>query len=169
MEETGSKVTSHIVKGVFLAIILIIYSLTGHFTNLLQRDWFFMEGVGIFVAGVIWSVINYAGQLNGDINFAGLLTYGLKLTAVVTCLMFLYSLVELYVFFPNYMDEVVKNYVLRAAKGGQFDKDNYNEYKDQARRVLTTMRFAGTVMGTMIMGLLASLIGGALAKKNPGA
>jgi len=164
---TGNNITSHVTKGLILAVILIIYSVVGHLANLLQRDWYFMEGVGIFVAGIVWGVVNYAGQMKGEVDFSKLLVYGLKLAAVVTCLLFIYSLLEVYLFFPGYMQQKVMSYALRASKNGKIDQESYNANKDEAVKVLTTMYFAGTVMGTMIVGLLSTLVGGVLAKKNP--
>ncbi len=164
---TAGNITSHVTKGFILAVILIIYSITGHLANLFKYDWFVMEGVGIFVAGVIWGVINHAGQMKGNVTFQTLLVHGLRLTAVFTCLYFVYTLLEVYVLFPHYLDGLVKEMALRTANAGKIDQDKFDENKNEARKVLATMRFAGMVMGPMIIGLLATMLGGVLAKKNP--
>jgi hypothetical protein len=132
-------------------------------------NWFIWVRLAIFVAGVAGSVVYYGSQMRGNVNFSMLLVHGLKLTAVVTCIYFVYSLLEINVFFPGYLDEVVKQGLAEAAKNGQINQEKVAENMGQARKVAAVMLMAGVVMGTMIMGLLASLAGSVLTKKSPAA
>jgi hypothetical protein len=169
MEVNGVTVTSHIFKGLVLAAVLIVYALTAEITHASQKEWFLGVWILIFAVGVIWGVVSYGAQMQGNVNFSTLMVHGLKLTAVVTCMYFIFSLLEMYVFFPHALDEIVKQGFAEAAKAGTIDQEKFAAHKDEARKVVAVMRLAGVVMGTMVAGLLASLVGCALAKKTPGA
>ncbi len=167
MEVTGNTPTSHIIKGLVLAAILIAYAVVGEVAHTSHTEWFGWVKVVLLAIGTITGVLTYAAQLQGNVNFSQLLVHGLKMTAVVTCLYFIFSLLEIYVFFPGSLDEMVKLGLAEAAKNGKIDQQKVTENMGQARKVVAIMLLAGVVMGTMIMGLLAALFGAVLAKKNP--
>lgn len=166
MEVTGNKITSHIFKGLVLAGILIVYAVVGELTHTSHTEWFGWVKVVLLAIGIITGVLTHAAQLQGNVNFSQLLVHGLKTTAVVTCLYFIFSLLQLYVFFPGSLDEMVKLGLADAAKNGKIDQQKVAENMGQARKVVAIMLLAGVVMGTMILGLLAALLGAVLAKKN---
>src|SRR5689334_23368353 len=106
--EPETKVMTHITKGLVLSLIIVVYSLVGHLLNLDLEQWYGMISIGIFLIGIIWSVIFYGQQMNYSISFGNLFAHGFKVTAVAICITFIYTLLSVYVLFPDTIDKIVQ-------------------------------------------------------------
>src|SRR4051794_31519952 len=102
-----TKVVTHITKGLVLSLILIIYSLVGHLLNFDLEQWFGWLSMVIFLIGIIWSVNVYGNQMSNTVTFGNLFSHGFKVTAVVVCITFIYTLLSVYVIFPDTIDKIV--------------------------------------------------------------
>ncbi len=161
------KITTHIEKGILISLILCVVDLVGHFTKIYLENWFMGVSTVLTVGAIIWSVLLYGKQMNNDVTFGNLFAHGFKTTAVITCIMFVYTLLSAYVIFPDFIDQVVEKGLADARKQGTVSEEDLSKNIGMIKNITTITIFAGVVLGELIIGAIASLIGAAVAKKNP--
>jgi hypothetical protein len=161
------KITSHIVKGFIIALILIIVSVIGHLANLALESWYGWIGIVIFFAAVVWSVNLYGKQMNYNVTFGNLFAHGFKVSAVIVCITFIFTLLSLYVIFPDTTDQILQKAIEEARKQNNGSSEQIEQNMDMVRKITTITILAGSVIGGLVVGVLASLIGAAATRKNP--
>lgn len=162
-----TTVTSHITKGVLLSLIFIVFNLAGHLLNVDLESWFGWVGLAIFVVAIIWCVIIYGKQMNNNVTFGNLFAHGFKITAVVICITFLYTLLSVYVLFPDTIDRMMQKGVEKAINDGRMTSDQAEQSMPMMRKIITISILAGSVFIDALIGAISSLIGAAITKKNP--
>ncbi len=161
-----NKITSHVVKGVIIALLLIAFGLitylTGQFAN---KSLQYIQYV-ILIGGIIWSCTSYAKQLNGNVTFGNVFAHGFKTTAVITVLTCIYTFIAMKILFPDMADKI-----LSEAKKGMEEKNLSDEDIDKAlkmtRDYLVPFAIGGILLMFSIVGAISSLIGAAVSKKKP--
>jgi hypothetical protein len=160
------KVTTPAVKGVIISLILIVFSLVIMFLNLTPN-----KGLGslqfiIFVAGIIWSAILYAKQMNANVTYGNVFAHAFKVTAAVTAIMVVYTVISLKFISPEQLQRGIEE-----ARTNMEAKNMSDEQIEKAisitRKFAVPFSMAGVLLVFMFIGLIASLIGAAVAKKNP--
>ena len=158
-----TKIMSHIAKGLILSLILIVISLAGHLLNVDLESWFGWTSGAIFLIGIIWGVNFYGKQMNNNVTFGNLFAHGFKITAVVICITFLYTLLSLYVLFPDSIDRIIE----KSIQQGKMTSDQYQQNAPTIKKIFTVTILAGSIFGGAVVGAIGSLIGAAITKKNP--
>jgi uncharacterized membrane protein YcgQ (UPF0703/DUF1980 family) len=159
------KITSHIVKGSMIALLLILINIIGQLTGFIYHENYRWIGTTTYVLALIISAIYFSKQHGQQINFGMAFTHGFKTTAVITCLLFIYTLLSVYLLFPQQIDHFVQLGVEEAKRQGKTDAE-MKEGMTIARKVLVISFLAGGLMINLITGVLGSLLGAAIAKKN---
>ncbi len=160
------EITTHIVKGVIITLILIVFGLVTYFTGTYMNKAVQYIQYVILFAGIIWSCILYANQLNNNVTFGNIFAHGFKTTAVIMALLCVYTFISLKFLFPEMQDKIFiearKNMEAQGAadadiaKGLKMMKDNFMVFA-----------IGGILLMFSIFGAIASLIGAAVAKKKP--
>jgi hypothetical protein len=166
LEQPPKKVTSNVTKGIIIALLLCVLSLISYFTKSQQSNWAKWLPLLILAGGIIYSCISYANENDGLVTFGNTFAHGFKVTAVVTILMILFNVLFILVF-PD-----VKTQALEITRQEMEKQPNVtSEQIDTGMRFMDKgfylLMFAGILLGTLITGVIASLIGAAVAKKNP--
>lgn len=159
------KVTSHIVKGVIISLVFIIINVIGHLANVILESWFGWTILILFSVAIIWSVIIYSNQMQNNVTFGNLFAHGFKVTAVVACITFVYTILSVYLLFPDFIDQVVQKSMEQARKQGKVTDEQIEQGMGIAKKITTITILAGSVLGNLLIGAIASLIGAAVAKK----
>lgn len=159
------KVTSPVMKGLLIALILIIIGFVGRYANLQFEPWFAWVSYGLLIGGIIISCITYSNQMDHNVTFGNVFANGFKTTAVVTCLTILFMVI-LMLAMPEMKEEMLENARTQAAKGPATE-----EQVEQSMQIFNKMFWVfiigGILLAYLFMGCIASLIGAAVAKKNP--
>ena len=158
---------THITKGLLLALVLIVFSLAGHLLNIDLESWFGWIATGIFIIIVIWSVNFYGKQMNYNVTFGNLFAHGFKVTAVAICITFLYTLLSVYVIFPDSIDRIVQKGMDKAIQDGKMTSDQAQQNMEMIKKITTISILAGSILINAIIGAVGSLIGAAVTKKKP--
>lgn len=161
-----AKVTPSVSKGVIISLILIVFSLAIQFMNLTQNKAVSSLQFVILLAGIIWSCTSYAKQMNANVTFGNVFSHGFKVAAAVTAIMVVYTIISLMFINPE-----MKDLALQQARTQMEEKHLSDDQIDNALN-LTTKYFIPFTVGSillvfLIVGLIAALIGAAVAKKNP--
>ena len=164
MEE--QKIMSHFIKGILISLIVIVLGIVGYFAGISMESWFSWSVNGILFIAIIIACIHYANQKDGYVTFGNVFSHGFKTSAIIALILVAYTLLSLTILFPD-----IKDKVLEMTQKGMEEK---NQSDDQIETALGFMRkfflvFAvfGAMIGTLLFGLVASLIGAAVANKKP--
>ena len=158
---------SHITKGFLLALVLIVVSVIGHVLNIDLETWFGWISIAIIIIAIIWSVTFYGKQLNNNVTFGNLFAHGFKVTAVAICITFVYTLLSVYVLFPDSIDKVVQKGIEKAVEQGKMTSDQASQNMAMIKKITTISILAGYVIFSAVVGAIGSLIGAAITKKKP--
>lgn len=161
------KPISHVIAGLLIAAIVIVLSMAMMMFAKQKAS----PGGGwltylIIIGGLILFTNMYAKAHNNSLSFGDLFSYGFKTTAVYTVI-FIGFLILFSVIFPDF-----KNNAIDAMRTELENQKGYNE--DQAEKGIALMQkyfwvfaIGGTMLGFVIVGAIGSLLGAAIAKKNP--
>jgi membrane protease YdiL (CAAX protease family) len=161
------KSIDYLGKGLIISLVLMVVDLIGGFAHLRFDTWFRWLSTLLLIILLIIFCIQYGKQQTDGVTFGKVFGYGFKISLVVAVLMVIYSLLSIYLIFPEYIDQVLaKTRTDLEAKGGISD-----EQIDQA--VNMTKKFMQpvpimlvTFLVMLFFGTIGSLLGAAFAKKS---
>jgi len=163
------KVTSPIVKGLIITLILAVLDLIGGFAHLKLETWFKWIPTLVLCAAIIWACISYGSQLNGNTTFGNTFAHGFKTSAVVACILIFYTLLSIYIIFPETRDLAIEQARKQMEEKGNIPEANIDQAIEMTRKFFLPFAIGGTLIGTLLVGAIAALIGAAFTKKNPNA
>ncbi len=161
-----TKVTTSVTKGIIISLILIVFSLAVQFLNLTQNKAVGALQFVALLAGIIWSCTSYAKQMNANVTFGNVFSHGFKVAAAIAAIMVVYTIISLTLINPE-----MKEISLQQART-QLEERNMSDDQIDSALSITTKYFipftvGGILLSFLIVGLIAALIGAAVAKKNP--
>ncbi|MDQ6762074.1 MAG: DUF4199 domain-containing protein [Bacteroidota bacterium] len=160
------NVTTTTTKGLVIGLIMIVIAIAIYFLNIdVQGPSKWVSNI-IFIGGIIWSVYNFGQQVDYNATFGNYFAHGFKVSAVVTCIMIIY-LVIFMVLFPEFKEKAMEQARTQMEKGGKMTADQINQAITLTRKFFMVFAIGGTLLGLLIFGSLASLIGAAITKKDP--
>lgn len=162
-----TKVTSPALKGLIISLILIVLGLGTYFANLDKVKGMSVVPFVLLAAGIIWACISYAKQLNGNVTFGNTFAHGFKTTAAVTAIFAVYSFIALKFIMPEMVDAGIEEARKKMMEQKNMSVDQMEQSLAMARKFFIPFGIAAIVVIYLIMGCLFSLVGAAVAKKNP--
>jgi 1,4-dihydroxy-2-naphthoate octaprenyltransferase len=160
------KITTSVTAGVIISLIIIVISVLGYVLSLDQQTWFKWISVLVFIGGIIYTCINYANQMDGNVTFGNTFAFGFKTSAVVTCLVLLFSIIFISIF-PDIKDKAMDVARKQMEEKNQLSQDQIDNGIAFAKKSFMLFLILGVIFLYLIFGLLSSLVGAAIAKKNP--
>ena len=153
-------------KGLLIGLALIIISLVILLTKQENNKSLSGISIAVMVGGIIWACLSFSKQMNGNVTFGTVFSHGFKTSALVAALVSLWVALTLGLLFPEVIDRA-----LEAERIKLMDKQMSDEEIDNAmtigKKIAVPMGVIFTVILYLVMGAIGSLIGAALAKKNP--
>jgi NADH:ubiquinone oxidoreductase subunit 6 (subunit J) len=165
MEE--KKVMTHIVKGLLVSLILIVLGIAGYLTGLYKEGWFSWTTYVIELIGIIIGCVSYANQMNGLVTFGNVFAHGFKMSVVIALILIVWFLLAITVIFPEMKERIFDMTRQRMEDNGKMSESQIDQAMDMTRKFFIPFAIAGTLLGTLICGAIASLIGAGIAKKKP--
>ena len=160
------QITSHILKGAILGGISILFSIIIYVFNLYTTQWLSWISYAIFIGGIIYGNILFANQNENNVTFGNIFAHGFKTTAVVIVITVLYTVLSLFIF-PDMVDKIIEISRTAMAKNPQMTDEMIEQGIAMTKKLFLPFAIAGAIFGTGFLGAIASLIGAAVAKKNP--
>ena len=165
-EPVQQPVTSNVTKGITIALIIIFLSVLSYFIGATMQGWPQYLIYAVYVAGIMWSCVVYGKQLNGDVTFGNVFAHGFKVAAVVTVLMIGFTL-ALSAFSPEMKEKALETIRTEMAKNPKVTPDMVEKTEAIYTRWFTPILIGSALLGYLFLGLLGSLAGAAITKKNP--
>jgi hypothetical protein len=164
MEE--KKPVSHIVAGLTIAAILVVYSILLNYMDLSQNQSMGWLSYIILVGGLILFINLYGKAKNHQVTFGNLFSYGFKATAIITLIMIAFIII-FFLAFPEFKDKIVDAAREGMEKQGKMTDDQIDQGIEMFERNFILFSAGGALFMYLILGAIGSLIGAAITKKQP--
>jgi NADH:ubiquinone oxidoreductase subunit 6 (subunit J) len=164
MEE--KKPITHIVAGLIISAILIVYSIALTFLGLSTDTILSLITYAIFIGGIIVFINLYGKAKNNQVTFGNLFAYGFKTTSVIIVLFILF-LVLFNLIFPDLREKGFEIARQKMEEKGKLTEEQIDQGIQIAKKFFWVGIIAGVLLIYAIVGAIASLIGAAVTKKKP--
>lgn len=162
-----NKPTAPWLIALITSLVFIVFNLVLYVTDQLTNKYMgYISSVLLFIV-IIWACIHYAKQMNGDVTFGNVFSHGFKITAGIAAIMSVYSLIAYKLIHPEVIDKFVDMTRAEMEKKPEMNSEAIDMATGFTRKFFMPLVLAGSLFGTAIWGAVASLIGAAVAKKNP--
>lgn len=162
-----NKITSHIVKGLILSAISIVFAVVMYVFNLYEKTYISWISQAVIFGGVIYSAILFANESNHNVTFGNVFAHGFKTTAVIIAITSLYTILATKFLFPDMVDMIISITRKELEKNPQMTDEMIEQATSMTKKFFLPFALGGAILGTGFIGAIASLIGAAVAKKNP--
>ena len=160
------KVNSPVTIGLIISLILILISLAIYFTGMYTETWIqYLTGC-LLLGSIIWAVVNHGKERNNTASFGNLFAFGFKVTAIVTVLVILYSVLSTYIF-PDAKEKVMEIARQQAFKNANGNESAIEQGLAWYEKNFTLMMVITVLFWYLVIGVIGSLIGAAVTKKRP--
>ena len=163
MEE--NKIMSPQIKGILISLIIIIIGIAGYFTDLAFSSWYSWAVNALLVLAIIFACVHYANQKDGYVTFGNVFGHGFKVTAVVTVILLIYTLLAMTVLFPD-MKQRIFDMQQSQMEEKNLPDDQIETAMNMMKKYFMLFLVLGVIVGNLIFGCIGSLIGAAAAKKR---
>jgi len=160
------KVTSHIVKGLIISLILILISVISNLTGNERSSWVTWASNIILFGGIVWACISYGNQMNHEVTYGNVFAHGFKTSAVITVITIAFTIIFLLAF-PDIKEKALEIARQEMDKQSQLTDDQKDTAMEITRKFFLPITIGAILLMYLIVGLIASLIGAALTKRNP--
>lgn len=161
------KPISHLLAGGIIGGIMILYSCIMIILDQTMNKSLGWLSFVIIIAALAFFIREKGNAEGNNLKFGDLFAYGFKATAFITIIMLVFQ-VSYNLIFPETIDKV-----LEASRQAIIEQQPTmsDEQIDMAlgftKKFYWPMIIGGTILGTIVQGAIASLIGAAITKKNP--
>jgi AICAR transformylase/IMP cyclohydrolase PurH len=159
-------ITSTTTKGLVIGLILIILALASYFANIEVSGPVQWIGYAVFIGGIIWSVYSYGKQMDYNSTFGKYFAHGFKVAALVTAIMIIYVVIFI-ILFPDFKEKAIDKARISMREKNNLTEEQMTQAIEMTRKFFMVFLIGGTLVGYLILGALAALIGAAITKKQP--
>lgn len=159
------KITSTTVKGFIIGLIMIAVSLTASFSGIEASGAFQWVIYCIFFAGIIVSIYQFGKQVNHNSTFGNYFAHGFKTSAMVTILMIAFLVIFMTVF-PEFKEKAMEE-AKKSMSSKNLSPEQIEKALDLTKKFFMVFLIGGALLGYLLFGAIASLIGAAVTKKDP--
>lgn len=160
------KPITHIVAGLLIAAVLIVYSCSLYFTDTEQTGIFAIIPFIIILAGLIIFINMYGNAKNNQVTFGNLFAYGFKTTAFLTLVVILFTVI-FFLIFPEIKEKIFENTREKMVEQGKMTPSEIDKAMDMWSNMFWVFTIGGILLIYAIVGAIGSLIGAAITKKKP--
>ena len=161
-----NKPISHLVAGLILALILIIFTTAIQFMGLGQNKAMGWLSYLLLIVGLIIFINAYAKANDNQVTFGGLFTYGFKTTAITTLIVII-CMVIFFLALPEFKEKILDAMRKGMEENGKLSDDQIDQFVAGFSKNFLLFTAGGALFFYLIFGAIGSLIGAAIAKKEP--
>jgi hypothetical protein len=162
-----NQVTTHIVKGLILSVISIVFSIVIYVFNLYEMSALSYINYAVFIGGLVYGGVLYSNQNGHNVTFGNLFAHGFKTTAVVIVITSIYTVLAFKVLFPDMLEKVLDLSRKQMLQNPKMTDEMIEQAMTMTKKFFIPFALGGAIIGTGVLGAIGSLIGAAVAKKNP--
>ncbi|MGF7231789.1 DUF4199 domain-containing protein [Arachidicoccus sp.] len=160
------KQNAHLMGALIISLIIIVIELVLYFTNQMQNKGLGLISYLVFIIGICMICLQYSKEKDGNVTFGNLFAQGFKTSALVALIMIIWSVLMFKVLFPDLPDQLMQSQRAKMLSQG-LSEEQMAKGAAIGKKFFMTFVIGGTIFMYAILGAIASLIGAAIAKKNP--
>lgn len=161
------KPVSHFQVGIIISLVNIVFFLAFYFTGKsFEKGFLSWIPMIVFCGILIYSIIQFAKANDGNVTFSSCFSYGFKATAIIALIMFAFLLCFL-LLTPEYKANFLDFMQAQMEQNQSATPDQQEVGLKFIEKFFMITILGGSVFGNLVGGAIASLIGAAIAKKNP--
>jgi hypothetical protein len=160
------KPISHIVAGLIIGLILIIYSCALYFSDTQQTGIYGWLPIIFIVVGLVVFVNLYGKALSNQVTFGNLFAYGFKTTAFLTLVVITFTVV-FFLIFPEIKEKMFEMTRQKMEEKGNLTEDEIDKGIAAFKKMFWVYSIGGILLIYAIIGAIGSLIGAAITPKKP--
>lgn len=157
-------IQTHIKHGVITGLALLVLGTIIYLMNWQMATWTQYVTYAIFLGGIVINAINYSKANHAEVTFGQVFSSGFKTTAIITLISIAWSVISIMIF-PE-MKEVSMEMARESMIKQGMDDSQMDEALEATSKYFTLFAVMGVLFGYMLLGLLFSAIGAAVAKKK---
>jgi len=150
---------THIKKGLVIASVLILLDIALQLTHNKFQPWISYVNSLILLVGVIVGININETEGNDKVVFSNLFGYGFRIAVVTVCILFLYTILSVYVVFPGYLSDLYEQSILQAKKLPEFNAASAATNKEMAMKVMRISLLSAVVLFNLAVGIAGALVG----------
>jgi len=150
---------THIKKGLIIALVLIVLDIALQLTHNKFQPWISYVNSAILFVGVIVGINVKERGGNDKIVFSNLFGYGFRISVVSVCILFLYTVLSVYVIFPGYISDLYEQSIIQAKKLPEFNAASAATNKEMAMKVMRISLLSVVVLFNLAVGIAGALVG----------
>ena len=150
---------THINKGLVIAALLILLDIIIQLSQQKMQPWVMYANSAALLVGVVVAVQLRTSEQEEKVQFSNLFGYGFKVSVVTACILFLYTILSLYLIFPGYVTDIYNQNIAQAQKTDGFDAAKIAQNKDMAIKVIRISTLSSVVMYNLAVGIVGAAIG----------
>lgn len=159
------KVTSHFTKGLVIGLIMVAIGLVFQVLDIYER-WVQWLTLGLYLIAIIWTCVSYANEMEGNITFGKVFGHGFK-TAAIVALIAIAAFAITYMIMPEIKDKALEKAREQMAENPKLTEEMIDQAITMTGKFFFLFGVVGALFGYAFIGLIGSLIGAGVAKKNP--
>lgn len=155
--------------GLIISLVLIAISvvITITVTDLQNMQKFGWLSYIVLIGGLAYGCMTHAKEKNGNVTFGNVFSFGFKTTAVITCIMVVFTILSVTILFPEMKDKAMEVARTQMEKDGNLSESQIDQALGMTQKFFIPFAIGGALIGYLFMGAIGSLIGAAVARKNP--
>jgi hypothetical protein len=162
------KKNTHLQYGLITGIAMVITGLIIYMTGVSFKPGMSYVGYLAYlplVVGILMNAMAYSKANGGAVTFGNVFLSCFKVSMIVSVIMVVWSILSIYIF-PEMKDKIME-----AARESMEKKQNMSQESIDAglgfmQKFWNVFMILGALFGTLLYGVLISLIGGLIAKKD---
>ncbi|MBC9914658.1 DUF4199 domain-containing protein [Chitinophaga varians] len=155
---------NYVQYGLIISAIMVVLSVILYILNLNQDEWAKWIGVLVMGVGIILASINFSKINDGHVTFGNVFGNGFKASLIISVITVIFSAIML-VIFPDIRDKMLEASRLGMEKKNM-PEEQIEKSLDIAKRFFVVILIFGGLIGSVICGVIASVIGAAVARKD---
>lgn len=161
------KVTPPWHIALIVTLLLILANIVIYVTNqLLNKSFLYFQFLAILFSVIIGCIL-YAKENKGEITFGNIFSHGFKITAGIASLTAIYIFISIKFIHPEIIEMKMNEARTVLEKQGKITSDQIDEYIQNGRENYLISYISIMIFFMALFGVIGSLIGAGVAKKNP--
>ena len=160
------KSSDYLGKGLMLSLILIVIDLIGGFAHLRFESWFKWISTLVAAIAIIVFCIQFGKRQVDGVTFGKVFGYGFKISLIVSAVMVVYTLLSMYVIFPELIDQILTKTRTDLQAAGKLTDDQIDTQVAMTKKFMQPGILSIFVfLITLFFFFFFSLLGAAFTKK----
>lgn len=150
--------------GLIISAIMIVLSVLFYILNLNQEKWAQWVGILVMGIGLVITCINFSKINDGHVTFGNIFLNGFKASLIIAVITVIFSVIMVLIF-PDIREKALE------ASRLEMEKKNLPEEQIEqgiaiVKNFFMVVLVIGGLIGSAVCGVIASLIGAAVARKT---